>query len=43
MDRRRQIRMAEAGTTYQELRGVSLECDAELVRDRDPPPYPLVP
>ena len=24
---------AEAGTTYQELRGVSMECDAELVRD----------
>lgn len=25
--------LTEAGTTYQELRGVSLECDAELVRD----------
>jgi PPOX class probable F420-dependent enzyme len=25
--------MTEAGTTYQELRGASLECDAELVRD----------
>ena len=25
--------LAEAGTTYQELRGVSMECDAELVRD----------
>jgi PPOX class probable F420-dependent enzyme len=27
--------LTEAGTTYQELRGVSLECDAELVRDPD--------
>ena len=25
--------LAEAGAAYQELRGVSLECDAELVRD----------
>jgi PPOX class probable F420-dependent enzyme len=25
--------LTEAGHTYQELRGVSLECDAELVRD----------
>ena len=25
--------LAEAGDAYQELRGVSLECDAELVRD----------
>jgi PPOX class probable F420-dependent enzyme len=25
--------LTEAGATYQELRGVSLECDAELVRD----------
>jgi PPOX class probable F420-dependent enzyme len=25
--------LTEAGTTYQELRGVSLECHAELVRD----------
>src|SRR5215211_596235 len=25
--------LTEAGTAYQELRGVSLECDAELVRD----------
>jgi len=25
--------LTEAGTSYQELRGVSLECDAELVRD----------
>jgi PPOX class probable F420-dependent enzyme len=25
--------LTETGTTYQELRGVSLECDAELVRD----------
>jgi PPOX class probable F420-dependent enzyme len=25
--------LIEAGTTYQELRGVSMECDAELVRD----------
>lgn len=25
--------LTEAGTTYQELRGASLECDAELVRD----------
>jgi PPOX class probable F420-dependent enzyme len=25
--------MTEAGTAYHELRGVSLECDAELVRD----------
>ena len=25
--------LAEAGTAYQELRGVSMECDAELVRD----------
>jgi PPOX class probable F420-dependent enzyme len=27
--------MTEAGATYQELRGVSMECDAELVRDPD--------
>jgi PPOX class probable F420-dependent enzyme len=27
--------LTEAGTTYQELRGASLECDAELVRDPD--------
>jgi PPOX class probable F420-dependent enzyme len=27
--------LTEAGTTYQELRGVSMECDAELVRDPD--------
>ncbi len=27
--------LTEAGTTYQELRGVSLECDAELVHDRE--------
>ncbi|HEX3214034.1 MAG TPA: PPOX class F420-dependent oxidoreductase [Actinomycetota bacterium] len=27
--------LTEAGDTYQELRGVSLECDAELVRDPD--------
>jgi PPOX class probable F420-dependent enzyme len=27
--------LTEAGTAYQELRGVSLECDAELVRDPD--------
>jgi PPOX class probable F420-dependent enzyme len=27
--------LTEAGETYQELRGVSLECDAELVRDPD--------
>jgi PPOX class probable F420-dependent enzyme len=25
--------LSEAGTGYQELRGVSMECDAELVRD----------
>ena len=25
--------LTEAGTAYQELRGVSMECDAELVRD----------
>jgi PPOX class probable F420-dependent enzyme len=25
--------LTETGTTYQELRGASLECDAELVRD----------
>src|SRR5919107_1573539 len=25
--------LVEAGTAYQELRGVSMECDAELVRD----------
>jgi len=25
--------LTEAGTVYQELRGVSMECDAELVRD----------
>ena len=25
--------LTETGTTYQELRGVSMECDAELVRD----------
>ncbi len=25
--------LSEAGTAYQELRGVSMECDAELVRD----------
>jgi PPOX class probable F420-dependent enzyme len=25
--------LAEAGESYQELRGVSMECDAELVRD----------
>jgi PPOX class probable F420-dependent enzyme len=25
--------LTETGATYQELRGVSLECDAELVRD----------
>ena len=25
--------LTEAGTSYQELRGVSMECDAELVRD----------
>ena len=25
--------LIEAGTAYQELRGVSMECDAELVRD----------
>jgi PPOX class probable F420-dependent enzyme len=25
--------LTEAGASYQELRGVSLECDAELVRD----------
>ena len=25
--------LTEAGTTYEELRGASLECDAELVRD----------
>jgi PPOX class probable F420-dependent enzyme len=27
--------LTEAGTAYQELRGVSMECDAELVRDPD--------
>jgi PPOX class probable F420-dependent enzyme len=27
--------LAEAGAGYQELRGVSMECDAELVRDLD--------
>jgi PPOX class probable F420-dependent enzyme len=27
--------LTEAGETYQELRGVSLECDAELVHDPD--------
>ena len=27
--------LSEAGTAYQELRGVSIECDAELVRDPD--------
>jgi PPOX class probable F420-dependent enzyme len=27
--------LTEAGATYQELRGASLECDAELVRDPD--------
>jgi PPOX class probable F420-dependent enzyme len=27
--------MTETGTAYQELRGVSMECDAELVRDPD--------
>jgi PPOX class probable F420-dependent enzyme len=27
--------MSETGTAYQELRGVSMECDAELVRDPD--------
>jgi PPOX class probable F420-dependent enzyme len=27
--------LTETGTTYQELRGVSLECDAELVHDPD--------
>lgn len=27
--------LTEAGTTYEELRGASLECDAELVRDPD--------
>ena len=27
--------MTETGGTYQELRGVSIECDAELVRDPD--------
>ena len=27
--------LTEAGQVYQELRGVSLECDAELVRDPD--------
>jgi len=27
--------LIEAGTAYQELRGVSMECDAELVRDRE--------
>ena len=27
--------LTEAGTAYHELRGVSLECDAELVRDPD--------
>ena len=27
--------LTETGGTYQELRGVSMECDAELVRDPD--------
>ena len=27
--------LTEAGTAYQELRGVSMECDAELARDPD--------
>jgi PPOX class probable F420-dependent enzyme len=27
--------LTEAGAAYQELRGVSIECDAELVRDLD--------
>jgi PPOX class probable F420-dependent enzyme len=27
--------LTEAGQVYQELRGVSMECDAELVRDPD--------
>jgi PPOX class probable F420-dependent enzyme len=27
--------LTETGATYQELRGVSMECDAELVRDPD--------
>jgi PPOX class probable F420-dependent enzyme len=27
--------LTEAGGTYQELRGVSMECDAELARDPD--------
>jgi PPOX class probable F420-dependent enzyme len=27
--------LTEAGASYQELRGVSMECDAELVRDRE--------
>jgi PPOX class probable F420-dependent enzyme len=27
--------LTEDGATYQELRGVSMECDAELVRDPD--------
>ena len=27
--------LTEAGTAYQELHGVSMECDAELVRDPD--------
>jgi PPOX class probable F420-dependent enzyme len=27
--------LIETGTAYQELRGVSMECDAELVRDPD--------
>jgi PPOX class probable F420-dependent enzyme len=27
--------LTETGTAYQELRGVSMECDAELVRDPD--------
>jgi PPOX class probable F420-dependent enzyme len=27
--------LTEAGTTYPELRGVSMECDAKLVRDPD--------
>jgi PPOX class probable F420-dependent enzyme len=27
--------LTEAGTVYEELRGASLECDAELVRDPD--------
>jgi PPOX class probable F420-dependent enzyme len=27
--------LTEAGAAYQELRGVSMECDAELVRDPD--------